>query len=221
VSRHESDPIDLDELAARTFSAVFSDICDQIGFRHQTLPPFVTPRTRLSDVLVGWARPVQAAPIGHVPDAPYAAEIAFVDSLGPGDVVVADCGGSGSAFWGELFSTAALGRGARGAVINGAVRDVQRVPVDFAIRARWADPSDSLGRLSIVRQDTPVLIGSVAVALGDLVVSDTDGTVIVPRDAVREVVPRAIEKASIESAALGMLRNGALLADVWDRHRVL
>jgi regulator of RNase E activity RraA len=213
--------IDLDDLALRTFSAVFSDICDQIGLRHQALPPTITARTRIDETLIGWARPVQAAAIGHIPDLPYANEIAFVDSLGPGDVVVADCGGSTSAFWGELFSTAALGRGARGAVINGGIRDLRRVPQGFAIRSMCTDPSDSLGRLSIVRQDSPIVIGQVRISLGDLVISDSDGTVIVPREAVSEVVPRAVEKAGIESAALGMLAEGAFLADVWDRHRVL
>ena len=213
--------IDLEDLARRTFSAVFSDICDQVGLRHQALPPTITARTRADSTLIGWARPVQSAPIGHIPDYPYANEIAYVDSLRPGDVVVADCGGSTSAFWGELFSTAALGRGARGAIVNGAIRDLHRIPPGFAIRSTCTDPSDSLGRLSIVRQDSPIVIGKVTVSLGDLVVSDSDGTVIVPREAVSEVVPRAIEKAGIESAALGMLAEGAFLADVWDRHRVL
>jgi len=216
------DDIDLDGLARVTYSAVFSDICDQIGLHHQTLPHTITARTLPDLTLVGWARPVQTAPIAHTPDAPYGNEILFVDSLSPGDVVVADCGGSTSAFWGELFSTAAVGRGARGAVINGAIRDVRRiVPTGFAIRALCADPSDSLGRLSIVRQDSPVRIGGVTITRGDLVVSDSDGTVVIPRAAVTEVVPRAMDKATIESSALDMLKEGAYLADVWDRHRVL
>jgi 4-hydroxy-4-methyl-2-oxoglutarate aldolase len=213
--------IDLDDLARRTFSAVFSDICDQIGLRNQALPPTITARTNRDLTLIGWARPVQSAAIGHIPDSPYANEIAYVDSLRPGDVVVADCGGSTSAFWGELFSTAALGRGARGAVVNGGIRDLDRIPPGFAIRSICTDPSDSLGRLSVVRQDSPIVIGKVSISMGDLVVSDADGTVIVPREVVSEVIPRAIQKASIESAALGMLTEGALLADVWDRHRVL
>lgn len=213
--------IDLDALAARTYSAVFSDICDQLGLRQQVLPSHLAVRTGHDGTLLGWARPVQSAPIGHVPREPYAPEIAFIDSLRPGDVVVADCGGSSSAFWGELFSTAALGRGARGAVINGAIRDSRRIPPSFAILSVSRDPSDSLGRLSIIRQDSPVLIGGVLVSEGDLVVSDLDGTVIVPREVVPEVVPRAIDKASIESSALVMLAGGAFLADVWDRHRVL
>lgn len=223
MNHQESDlgAIDLDALATRTYSAVFSDICDQVGLRQQVLPSHLAVRTGHDGTLVGWARPVQSAPIGHVPAEPYSPEIAFIDSLRPGDVVVADCGGSSSAFWGELFSTAALGRGARGAVINGAIRDSQRIPQAFAIRATSRDPSDSLGRLSVIRQDSPVLIGAVLVSEGDLVVSDLDGTVIVPREAVPEVVPRAIEKASIESSALAMLAGGAFLADVWDRHRVL
>jgi len=45
--------------------------------------------------------------------------------------------------------------------------------------------------------------------------------VVIPRAAVTEVVPRAMDKATIESSALDMLKEGAYLADVWDRHRVL
>jgi regulator of RNase E activity RraA len=156
------------------------------------------------------------------PDPPYAAEVAFLDSLRPGDVVVATTGGSPSAFWGELFSTAAAARGARGAVVDGYVRDQVKIEATgFPVFATGARPADSHGRLSIVAQDVLLDLGGVTVRSGDLVVADCDGVVVVPREVCHEVIGKALEKAALENQARDLLREGALLADVWERFRVL
>jgi regulator of RNase E activity RraA len=217
-----SSSVDLDALARNAFSAVISDICDRLGYRNQSLEMKIQPRTLTEQVLVGWARPVKADAVDTPPPHPYDREIAFLDSLEPDDVVVADCSESKDAFWGELFSAAALARGARGAVINGAIRDVHRIQAEgFPVHSASTAPTDSLGRLRILHQDTPVTLGNVTVSRGDLVVSDIDGTVVVPRAIANEVVKLALEKAGIETSALQMLRGGSLLRDVWEKHQVL
>ena len=53
------------------------------------------------------------APIYEMRPEPYTKVIAAIDSLQPGNVgVVATGGVATAAYWGELFSNAALGRGA-------------------------------------------------------------------------------------------------------------
>lgn len=214
--------VDLDQLSERASSAVFSDACDAIGLRSQTLPPGILPMSADTPALVGWARPVRAVPVEAAPARPYGAEIDYVDSLRAGDVVVADCGGADAAFWGELFSTAATGRGARGAVINGLIRDRQRIgALGFPMYARGCRPTDSLGRLSIVEQDEPVRLGTTLVSVGDLVVADIDGITIVPAAHASEVIARALVKAGTERKARELLLAGATLAEAWERFRVL
>src|SRR2546423_488918 len=56
---------------------------------------------------------------------PYERELAAVDAIPSEAVVVFNAGGvSEAGIWGELLSTRALARGAIGAVIDGAVRDL-------------------------------------------------------------------------------------------------
>lgn len=212
---------DLDAIAAVTYSAVFSDVCDALGYRFQTADPGILPMAGTGRVLVGWARTVQSAGVDAIPERPYGREIDFIDSLGLGDVVVARVNAP-AAFWGELFSTAAIGRGARGTVVDGLVRDVTRVvPLDFPLYARGSRPTDSLGRISIESCDEPIEFAGVHVSAGDLVVADADGVTFVPRDVAEEAIGRALEKATTESKAKHMLLEGATLAQAWERFRVL
>lgn len=203
------------------YSAVVSDCCDQVGLREQTMTSGITPVSRDAGVLVGFARPVRSVPVSEAPEEPYGAEIDFIDSLRPDDVVVATVEAPAAA-WGELFSTAARARGATGVVVDGLIRDQARIEeLGFPVFARGARPTDSLGRISIAERDVAMEVGGVAVSVGDLVVADFDGVTIVPKDRIVDVAGRAIEKATTETEARQLLEDGALLRDAWDRFGVL
>ena len=213
--------IDLTLFRAVAYSAVVSDCCDHVGLRQQTFEAGLRPVFGDMSVIVGFARPVRAVAVEAAPVVPYSAEVAYIDSLEVDDVVVALTDPVG-AFWGELFSTAAVARGAAGAVIDGFVRDTRLIAaLGWPMLARGTRPTDSLGRLSIVESDLPLQILGVTVARGDLVVADADGTVVVPAAAAEEVVARAIEKAKTESSARSMLLGGAYLREAWERFKVL
>jgi 4-hydroxy-4-methyl-2-oxoglutarate aldolase len=213
--------IDLDWVASKVYSAVVSDSCDRRGLRHQTAAPGLVPIS-VPERLVGWVRTVRAAPVSNPPTRPYGTEIDFVDSLLPGDVVLADTSGSDDAFWGELFSVAAIGRGARGAVIDGLVRDRQKIAeAGFPVYARGTRPADSFGRLSVTEQDEDLVFMGVAAQRGDFIVADDDGIVIVPKDEVQSILESAVRKASVEDDARQLLLAGGKLADVWEEYGVL
>jgi len=213
--------IDLTLFRTIAYSAVVSDCCDRFGLRDQAFAPGLRPITPNMPVIVGWARPVRAVAVQVAPALPYEAEVTYIDALARDDVVVA-VADPASAFWGELFSTAAMARGAAGAVIEGMVRDAVRITeLGWPVLALDTHPTDSLGRLSIVESDVPVLIRGVRVARGDLVVADGDGTIVVPADAAGEIIARAIEKAQTESRARAMLEAGSYLREVWERFKVL
>jgi len=214
------DTTGLDDLAATIYAAVASDVCDRLGWRFRTLAPGLSFLSG-TGVLLGYARAVRAEPVTRPPARHYGAEIDFVDSLRPGEVIVATTGDSDDAFWGELFATAARGRGARGIVVDGYVRDLSRLrAMDFPTVARGTRPADSLGRLSIVDQGE-VRIGGVDVRDGDLIVADVDGITAVPGEIAAELIPLAVAKATVENDARSLLLDGALLADAWERYRVL
>lgn len=212
---------DLDHLARTTYSAVFSDVCDRLGYRDQTAEPGIVPLAGRGTV-VGWARTAWSRPVDEPPARPYGAEIDFLDSLRPGDVAVVDCSERPAAAWGELFSTASVGRGARGAIIDGFVRDRAKIDaLGFPVLGRGCRPTDSLGRVSIQAVDVEIRFGGVRVSTGDLVVADRDGVTIVPRAIVRDAVALAVEKAGLEDGARDLLLAGGRMADVWEKYRVL
>ena len=133
--------IDLDRLAKLTYSAVFSDVCDRLGHLNQTAEPGIVPLAG-KGVVIGWARTVWSRPVEQPPKRHYGAEIDFLDSLRPGDVTVMNCSERAAAAWGELFSTASVGRGARGAIIDGYIRDREKIDaLGFPVLGRGCRPT--------------------------------------------------------------------------------
>jgi regulator of RNase E activity RraA len=151
-------------------------------------------------------------------------EIALVDDLQPGDVVVLACDGPSEriAPWGELLSTACVARGAAGCVTDGLVRDVRQIrEMRFPVFCGGIGPLDTKGRARMVERDVPVQCGGVAVHPGELVFGDVDGVVVIPRQAEAEVVRRALEKVAGENQSRDALRRGEKLGDVFRRLGIL
>jgi regulator of RNase E activity RraA len=214
----------LDELRARLYTAVLSDVLDDAGFPNQAMPPRIRP---LDDdlVLAGFARTGLFREVFHVAQGenPYELEIRILDDLNPGDVVAFGCGGSGRiAPWGELLTTAARARGAAGAITDGFVRDVRGIrAVRFPVFHGGIAPLDSRGRGKVCEIDVPIECAGVRIEPGDLVFGDVDGVVVVPRRVEDRVLERAFAKLQSENTTRDELLRGAKLKDVFDRHGVL
>ena len=114
-------------IEANLYTAVVADSLDELGYNHQAMNEYVRPLFP-ECCFAGWARTISCADLFHVPADPYATEIEAVDSILMGEVVVVSTASSKrNAPWGELLSTAARARGARGAVVDGLVRDVKKI----------------------------------------------------------------------------------------------
>jgi 4-hydroxy-4-methyl-2-oxoglutarate aldolase len=209
---------------AKLYAAVLSDVLDQLGYRHQVLPPHIRP---LDDalVLVGRARTGLYRDVYHVPRGhnPYALEIALIDDLQAGDVAVLACGSSGRiAPWGELLTTASRARGAAGCVTDGLVRDIKAIrELGFPVFHGGIGPLDSKGRGEVAAVDVPVECAGVTVNPGDLVFGDADGVLVVPQPIVKQALKHALEKVEGEDRTRAELREGARLADVFKKYGVL
>jgi regulator of RNase E activity RraA len=172
---------------------------------------------------VGRAATMQFSPVEEDSEEPYAQAIATIDDLDRGSIAVIASGGSTrTAFWGELFSAAAIGRGAAGVVCDGYVRDSHKVrALGFPVFATGARPIDFRARMEINMVDRPVRCGGVLVNPGDLVLADDDGVVVVPAGIEADVISLANERALRETTVLEELQRGATLQSVWARYRVL
>lgn len=214
----------LASIAKELYTAVVSDVLDELGHRHQAMPAGIRP---LDDslVMVGRARTGAYREVYRVApgENPYELEIALVDDLRPGEIAVLGCGGSTRiAPWGELLSTAARARGAAGCLTDGFVRDVRQIrEMRFPVFHGGIAPLDSKGRGKVAEIDVPIHCGGVAVCPGDLVIGDADGVVVVPRAVEGETLERAFRKVRGENDTRRELEGGAKLADVFARHGIL
>ncbi len=215
----------LREAVARDlYTAVLSDVLDELGYRDQAMPAHIRP---LDDEIpmVGRARTGAYREVYTVVpgDNPYALEIALVDDLKPGEIAVLGCGGSTRiAPWGELLSTAARARGAAGCLTDGFVRDIRPIRrMKFPVFHGGIAPLDSKGRGKVAEIDVPIHVAGVAVAPGDLVVGDADGVVVVPRAVEATALEKAFAKVRGENDTRQELERGAKLADVFARHGIL
>src|SRR4029077_2344087 len=108
-----------DHVMSRLYAAVVSDILDDLGHRDHALDPAIRPLGH-GAVIAGPANPFLVTEVDQIPAKPYAGEIGALDDIRPGEVILVAAGGSArAACWGELFSTAARARGARGTVVGG------------------------------------------------------------------------------------------------------
>jgi 4-hydroxy-4-methyl-2-oxoglutarate aldolase len=209
-------------LEKNLYTAAVSDALDDLGFRDRAMADHLRP-VGSNVKFAGWARTICCVDTYHVDDNPYEAEIEAIDSILPGEVVVVSTGGSKrNAPWGELLSTAAVARGARGAVVDGLVRDVKRIQeLGFPLFAAGMKPVDSKGRGLVIAHNVPVLCGGVLVCPGDLVFADLDGVLAIPAAVIEEAVRLATEKAMRENHSRDELRQGAYLRDVYKKYGVL
>lgn len=217
--------LDISDCKARLYTAVLSDVMDDLGLMNQAMRPFVRP---LDDglVMMGRARtglymPVYAVEAG---DNPYELEIALLDDLKTGEVAVIACDGPTDriAPWGELLSTAACCRGAEGCVTDGLVRDIRKIrEMRFPVFHGGIGPLDSKGRGRMMKMDVPVDCAGVRVRPGDYVFGDVDGVVVIPQEHAEEVIERAKRKVTGENHTRSELLQGSLLRDVYAKYGVL
>jgi len=212
-----------DRMSRELYVAVVSDILDGLGFRNQVMQANIRPVDAFTKhVLVGRAATVMFGPIYEVPKEPYTVAISAIDSLKPGDVGVLATAGINATYWGELFSNAALARGARGLVIDGHHRDTRKIlDLGFPLYSTGARPLDIAGRAQAIDYGVPVVCGGVAVRPGDIIFAEIDGIAVIPKEAAEETVAKAFEKIATEDRARDDLREGAFLGDVWRKYKVL
>jgi 4-hydroxy-4-methyl-2-oxoglutarate aldolase len=90
---------------------------------------------------------------------------------------------------GNLMATTAKVRGLAGMVIDGGARDIEELEeIGFPVWSRSQTPSTSVGRYVPVARNVPVTCGGVLVRAGDWIVADRTGVVVVPVEALPQVL---------------------------------
>jgi 4-hydroxy-4-methyl-2-oxoglutarate aldolase len=211
---------------SQLYVAAVCDVLDELGYRHQAmhhrLRPLLPDRGNCG--FCGRARTVRWMEVDHVNEEdPYGLEIAVIDSLRAGDVIVHSTDFAGTnAPWGELMSTIAQRNGAHGCICDSQIRDCVRIiELGFPVYYTGIRPLDSLGRGRVMAYDVPIRCGDVLVQPNELIFADFDGIVAIPREVEDQAITRASEKAGKETLSREALRAGKTLREVFDTYGVL
>ena len=196
---------------ARLYTAAVTDVMDEMGLTRQTLPSAIQPLT--PDMrLAGYAFTARGRAYRGSPKEKDATLRKFLAMLGavPADsVLVLAANDNVAAHFGELSAEWFRARRVRGAVIDGATRDAASIArLGFPTFVRYRTPQDSVPRWRVTDWGQPVTIGGVRVSLGDVIVADQDGVVVVPRRAAHEVLTRCERLVGTENKVRAAVKRG-------------
>lgn len=114
-----------------------------------------------------------------------------IDTLTQGDVVVVDLFGKvrDGTFAGDNLATAIQSRTHAGMVVDGGIRDLERVLElpDLALFVRGIDPS-AIADVTLAGVNIPIRIGNATVLPGDVVLGTREGVTFIPAHLAAEVV---------------------------------
>ncbi len=204
-----------------------SDVLEQLGFAHPMLPPEIRPLRR-EMVMVGRAMPVQdEPPIPHgglkrYDAKPFGLLFESIDALRANEVYIASGGPTNVARIGDLLATRVQKIGAAGVVLNAHVRDANAIlELGLPTFAHGTHAYGLQGRHNVVDYRCSITIGHVRIRPGDLIFGDGDGVCVIPREAEREAIARAIEKNRLERKVRDAVASGRRVVDAFNQYSVM
>src|ERR1700691_4708383 len=212
------------------FTCVVGDVMDKLDLQHQFLPPQIQP-LRQDMVVIGRAMPVISVDVfaekiagsaNKLMEKSFGLMLEALDDLCANEVYVNTGSSPRNALWGELMSTRATKLGARGAVVNGYIRDTRAIlKQNFPTFGFGSYGQDSGPRHKVYDFRVPIEIGGVRVNPGDILFGDIDGVLVVPAGAETEVFTRALEKARGEKVVKSDLEAGSSAVAAFRKHGIM
>ena len=134
----------------------------------------------------------------------------------PGDVLVIDFAGNLEASnMGGQSCLVAKTQGVSGAIVDGAVRDVNTIrELEFPVWCRGGTPKTGKYRMEAMEVNGPVTVHGVLVEAGDFVVADDSGVCFIPPDMVEAVLEKAIATEDSEQESRAMIREKRPLSEL-------
>jgi regulator of RNase E activity RraA len=143
-----------------------------------------------------------------------------IDTLVEDDCIVVDLFGKikNGTFAGDNLGTSIHAKSKTGMVIEGGVRDMQRlydIP-DFAMFVRGVDPT-AIADVTLMGINVPIRIGEATVLPGDVVLGTLTGLIFIPAQLAQEVVERSEDIRERDSFGHQRLREGRYTPGEIDR----
>lgn len=210
--RKESDfPICGEELVRRyegVFTAAVNDVLRDMDYLYQTLPNSIMP-LRDHMKVAGVAFTIKGSKNLSMENE-MEERAKMLEAIPANSICVWDTGGDDeSAQWGEIMTMASRNKGCRGAVVDGGVRDTERIlEMDFPVFCRYRTGNGMARRFRMIGYQMTVRIGNVTIHPGDIIFGDADGVIVIPREIAGEVLVRAEAIRDGEIGIRDMVRGG-------------
>ena len=209
---------ELIERFRRLYTGAVYDVMDHMNLPYQALTSDIKP-IRPDMMLAGLAFTMKGItdPVGN-PALRSRRINMFNDmkSIGCALIDVRDCSGDTQvAHYGEMNGVVGRSCGVVGALVDGGCRDTGLLlKMDFPVFCRYLSPVEAFNRWSYYDWQLPValrgqLSSAVQVNPGDFIFGDIDGVLVIPHDAVIEVLRKTEELADHESQARAEFALGA------------
>jgi len=129
-------------------------------------------------------------------------------------LVTTNGGGTQGALWGELAATFARNRRVGGVIVHGSIRDTDvltemRFPVWATDISPCHPEKGAAGAVNV-----PIVCDGVMVHPGDIVVADSDGVLVIPRDRLRAAVEGARSRKAKENEIKQKIAAGQSLFEI-------
>lgn len=211
-------PIPAKELCSRyeaLYTGAINDVLREKMLLYQAFPGNILP-LREKMKACGIAFTIKGTPEVRInpDDMPLRAKM--LEELHEDSFVVWDTSGdTESSQWGEMITRTALGKGCRGALVDGGIRDTHQVLAqNFPVWVRYRTSNAMMGRFRITDWQIPIQIGKVFVYPGDVVFADIDGGLVIPRELAYEVLLRSEEIKQEEGEITKWVESGMSATEV-------
>lgn len=168
----------------------------------------IIPRINHGTKMVGKAITVKTM------DGDWAKPVEVIEKCESGNVIVIDAQKGHIAIWGELASWSSKKKGISGVVIDGAARDIDDIlKMDFPVFSRYVVPNagEPKGHGEI---GCEIYCGEQLVRMGDWIIGDESGVVVVPKEEAQEIANRAQDVHEKENRLREEIKRGSSLSEV-------
>lgn len=195
-------------LALVMSSALLSDLLDDLGHTKQIIRGLT--RTSGSTKSFGPAKTLKLRKI--LPDEDLKGIYKALDhyaSLVPGDIICVENEVSSFAYFGGLNANLAIRQGVRAVVVGGMTRDSSDVNrTGLPVYAEGITCQDVRGRAVLESMNKSIQIKDVTIVPGDLIFSDDEGIVVIPRRLKNAVIEQMTAKFRNETSIVSDIALG-------------
>ncbi|WP_373006748.1 RraA family protein [Hyphomonas sp.] len=192
-------------------SATIADVMTAMGLHGQVLSPALRPTNTATARCAGHAVCARGS---NDPDGPGIASFRLDNAVTSGCIVLIDTNGceTGAIVGGNMV-TSMMGLGAAGFIIDGGIRDAQELSACSApVYRRYDTPISAHGRWKYTSVGEAITLPGVwqpvQVHPGDLVLTDSDGIVVLPKAHAESIIGYAERHIQSEDAIGKAIRNG-------------